>query len=142
MQAPTHILTGILIYQIIFLLFPGLHPLISGFIIFILSFFSHFLIDSISKITYHVPDARPEDKFWLRYHIIVYIFTLIFLLIFWNPYWIGILGANSIDIIDWLIFRAILKKKPVFHPKIDKFRDIFFSWLPDMIEKKWTVINE
>lgn len=142
MQAPAHFLMGILIYRIVYLLLPTENAILLGILIFTLAFFSHFLIDAISKITYHVPDARPDDRFWLTYHIIIYILTVVFLVIFWIPYWIAMLGSAMVDIIDWIILRGALKKKPIIHPMVDKFRAKFFSWLPNMIEKKWTVINE
>ena len=56
--------------------------------------------------------------------------------------WFGILAVNLHDIIDWIILRYGFKKDPILHPLGDKFRDKFFSWLPDLREKKWTVINE
>lgn len=142
MQAPTHFLTGVLIYEIINLLIPTLHPVLFALIVFITAFFSHFLVDAVAKITYHVPDARPDDKFWLIYHIFIFGLTAVLLILFWNPYWIALLGSIFIDLIDWGLLRAVLKKEPVIHPQIDKFRAKFFSWLPDLIEKKWTVVNE
>lgn len=119
-----------------------IHPVLSGIIVFIATFLSHFLVDAFAKITYHVPDARPEDKFWLGYHIFIYLLTIALLIVFLNTYWIAILGSVFIDVIDWGILRGLLKKEPYIHPIIDKFREKCFSWLPDLIEEKWTVINE
>ncbi|MHA1340668.1 MAG: hypothetical protein ACTSRZ_11060 [Promethearchaeota archaeon] len=145
MQSPTHFLMGILIYRL-FESFIGFSNNIIGIIlkgiVFILIFFSHFLVDAIAKITYHVPDARPQDKFWLSYHIFIFGLTIFLAIWFIIPYFWVMLFSVLIDIIDWGILRGLMKKNPIIHPLIDKFRNKFFSWLPNLIEKKWTVINE
>lgn len=142
MQAPTHILTGVLIYKIFYSIFVGSNVIVLGVIIFIVSFCSHFLTDVISNITYHLPEEKPNDKFWVGYHIIISIMALIFIFIYWNSYWIGISGTLLIDIIDWFILRYLFKKKAIIHPLINKFKNKFFFWMPNLIEKKWAVINE
>ena len=142
MQAPTHFLMGVLIFKIVEFCAPSLNNIILYILVFIFSFLSHFLIDAIAKITYHVPDPRPEDKFWVVYHIFIVVFTLVLLIILWDAYWIALIGSILIDLIDWVLYRAIMKKEPIIHPLIDKFRDKFFFWLPDLLEKKWTVVNE
>lgn len=142
MQAPTHLVAAMLIQVILILLFPDLDPLILLPLIFITAVLSHILIDCIADITYHVPDARLNDKFWLSYHIIIFLLTGIMLILFTLEYWIAFLGSMFFDLVDWILLRAILKKEPIFHPIVDKIRSIFFSWLPNYREEKWAVANE
>ncbi|MBD3351483.1 MAG: hypothetical protein GF364_08345 [Candidatus Lokiarchaeota archaeon] len=142
MQAPTHFLMGILIYKIFENLITPLNICWNILLVYPLIILSHFLIDAIAKITYHVPDARPQDKFWLGYHIFILGLTLFFIFWFWNPFILAMFFSVLVDIIDWGILRAIRKREPIIHPIIDKFRNSLFSWLPELIEKKWTVINE
>ena len=46
------------------------------------------------------------------------------------------------DIIDWLLFRAILKKPAIFHPFIDKIRDTVLGWAPNLNHTKWAILIE
>ncbi|MHA1821948.1 MAG: hypothetical protein ACTSU2_09175 [Promethearchaeota archaeon] len=142
MQAPTHFLVGIFIYKLWLLIIPNKNSLLFIIPMLIFVFFSHYLVDAFAYLTYHVPDARPQDKFWLSYHIFIYSMTLFMVIFFWRPYWPALIASIFIDIIDWGILRPILHHKPVIHPSIDKFRKKCFPFLPNLLEKKWTVINE
>ena len=137
----THFLVGILIYKI-FEIYIGYSNTLLGILLYFLIILSHIIVDTFGYITYHVPDPRPKDKFWVSFHILTFILTLFVAVLFIKLYFWPMFFSVLIDIIDWLILRAILKKKPVFHPLIDKFRNKFFFWLPNWIEKKWAVINE
>jgi hypothetical protein len=152
MEAITHILTGIFIQVICFIYF--IFPVNLIFTI-IFAFFSHYLIDALAKITYHTPKAHPEDKVWVLWHLItpalIVVLLVWLLLINWMlvvVFMIGAIAANFVDIVDWLIFRAILKKdreKGYFlHDSIDIIRDKIppFSWLPNWNQKYIGIIPE
>lgn len=146
MQAITHFLVGIIIQMLLITFYPPFNIIL----IIVLAFFSHFLVDSVAKMTYHLKEAQPHDKFWVIYHIIIYTASGIVLVYFWNPYWWAMGIASIIDIYDWVFIRGIrkLKKNPLWlegyeiHPFIDKFREKFFRWLPDWNEKRFAVIPE
>jgi hypothetical protein len=104
---------------------------------------SHVIVDVFSLMTYHVPDPRPYDKFWLSYHIVMYILTAIFTLFLVKEFWIPMVASCLIDIADWLFIRPIFKKqKGIIHPYIVAFRNLEFPWIPNFIEKKWSVLIE
>ncbi|MHA1293185.1 MAG: hypothetical protein ACTSQJ_10995 [Promethearchaeota archaeon] len=153
MEGITHILTGILIQILCFIFFPFLFAIIFTFIF---GFFSHFIIDTLAKMTYHTPEPHKEDKFWVYWHIIT--ISLIFILIIWILVinWIlffffifGGVAANLVDIWDWVILRPKQRKKKAedpnakfwgdnlfIHPVIDWIREKPFFWLPNWNEKK------
>ncbi len=65
MQAPTHLLTGVLIDQ-------ALPDIRSGYarqlVVGLLAIYSHATLDAVSALTYHPPASLPSDRFWLGYH--------------------------------------------------------------------------
>ncbi|MBA3470420.1 MAG: hypothetical protein H0T53_12345 [Herpetosiphonaceae bacterium] len=65
MQAPTHILTGILIQK-------AVRPIKSRSVrtgaIVALGATSHLLLDKFARLTYHPADAMPRDGFWLAHY--------------------------------------------------------------------------
>ncbi|MGQ4874883.1 MAG: hypothetical protein ACP6IY_12525 [Promethearchaeia archaeon] len=159
MEAITHILTGIIIQILCFIYF--VFP-INWFMTAILAFFSHFLIDTLAKITYHTPEPHKEDKFWVIWHIITIalIFIVIAIFFFINVLLIafflyGAFFANLVDIWDWMILRPKHNKfkkenpngkfwgeKLYIHPIIDWIREKPFFFLPNWNEKKKGVIFE
>jgi len=146
MQAISHFLVGIIIQIVLIEIFPPLGLIL----VMIVAFFSHFLVDSFARMTYHMKEAQPHDKFWVIYHIIIIAAAAIVLIYFWIPFWIGMGFSVLIDIYDWGFIRGIrkLKKDPLWlqryeiHPLIDKFRSKFFMWLPDWNAKYYGVIPE
>jgi hypothetical protein len=122
MQAPMHFLVGILIF----------HAVKNPILAFILIFLSHYLIDVLVLLTYHPKDPLPESKFWVRYHILILILTIIMVIFFIKAYfWVMIVSLIP-DIVDWVIMRMILKKDPIMHPLIERIRESkVFSWIPD-----------
>ncbi len=65
MQAPTHLLTGVLIDQALPDIRPGYaRQLMVGF----LAVYSHATLDAVSALTYHPPASLASDRFWLGYH--------------------------------------------------------------------------
>jgi hypothetical protein len=154
MEAVTHILTGVLIQILCFEYLPFPYNIILTIII---AFFSHFMIDALAKITYHTPEARLNDKFWVLWHIFIIALSVLVAIWFFIPYWLGLLSANLVDIWDWLILRNIQNfksksedakpeekwgEKFFIHPLIDKFRAKLFFWLPNWNYKKRGVIPE
>jgi hypothetical protein len=154
MEAITHILMGVLIQIVCFEYLPFPFNII---ITIILAFFSHFLIDALAKITYHTPDARWNNIFWVGWHIFIFGISILATVWFFIPYWLGLLSANFVDIWDWLILRNIQKvkqrsennhsedvwgEKYFIHSVIDKLRAKVFFWLPNWNYKKRGIIPE
>ena len=144
MELITHNLVAVII-QILcfrFLIFP-----LAIIFTIIFAYISHLVVDALSKITYHTPDAHTDDKFWLMWHIIIYSVSLISLVVFIVPFWLGILFANIIDITDWFILRPLRKRRSIrqigvneqklwyAHKHADWIRKKFFFWLPDLTYK-------
>ncbi len=150
MQAISHFLVGIILQMVLIEVFMPFGVILGMILVIFLAFFSHFLVDSFARMTYHLKEAQPQDKFWVGYHIVIITAAAIVLIYFWKPYWLGMGAAVLIDIWDWGVIRGIrkLKKDPLWaeryeiHPFIDKFRTKFFSWLPDWNEKRYGVVPE
>jgi len=71
---------------------------------------SHAILDPLaSKFTYHPPKADWNDKFWVIYHLGIFIFTFS-ILIFYFQFWFGMLASILPDILDWGA-RALRKYK-------------------------------
>lgn len=151
MESITHNLTAILIqiFCFHFFLFP-----LNIIVTIILAFFSHFVSDAFSKLTYHTPEAMKADKFWITWHIIIYSASITTAIIFFIPFWVSILFVNLPDIIDWFILRPIrnknkrknpesnLKKNYSVHQISDWIRNELLFWLPDLTYKKYGIITE
>ena len=141
-QAPTHMLFGIFLADLVYWLFPSISMWIYVISVCILAFSSHFLIDAIAILTYHPPKADLNDNFWVGYHIAVYLLALFILIIFFKLYWWVIISAILVDLIDWILLRFLLKKDPLLHHLADKLRAQFFSQLKDFNQEKWTILFE
>jgi len=151
MELITHLLTGILVQLACFIFF--IFPL-NIILTIIFGFLSHFLIDTLAKITYHTPEPHKEDKFWVAWHIITPVLAIILAIwvILIGKFWFFLLGtiaANAVDIWDWLILRPIQNPEAKFwgeklyiHPTIDWIRDHLFGWLPNWNYKKKGIIPE
>jgi len=151
MEAITHILTGVLIQVLCFkyLLFP-----FNFLLTMLLAFLSHFIVDTLAKITYHTPVALKDDKFWVIWHVITLVSAVGVRIVFFIPYVLGGLFANLVDIWDWGILRPLQNKKKkenpeskwgegyFIHPIIDWIRDKPFYWLPNWNYKKKAIIVE
>jgi len=122
----------------------------------VFAFFSHFVIDTLAKLTYHTPESRKEDKFWLIWHIIILISSATVIILFIVPFWLGILFANLVDIWDWIILRTIRNRKRkknresnwanlnkyFIHNIIDWIREKPCSWVPNLNYKRYGIIVE
>lgn len=151
LETITHNIVAVLIQLLCFKIFS--FPL-NIILTIIFAFISHFISDALSKITYHTPEPHKEDKFWVIWHIIIYCSSILSIIIFVLPFWLGILFVNLPDLIDWFILRPIYsgknkenpelkwEKKFIFHPIVDFIRDNVFFWLPDWTYKKASISVE
>ena len=142
MQAPTHILTGILLLVAFQAIFPTAPLWLQIVVVFPLSLASHFILDASSIITYHPPKPDWKDWFWVSYHLLIYAGSIVLLVFFLVDYWWAIIAAYLPDIIDWRILRPFFKKEPVMHPIADKLRNFMFKRPPNWNHKRWTIIIE
>lgn len=149
MNLLTHVLAGILLQISCFRLF--LFPL-DLILTIIFAFFSHFIIDAFVLITYHPSEPQKGDKFWLSWQIITY-GTGILTSVCFFPYVLGIIFANLVDIIDWLILRPFhelrvkssktdWKRNYLFHSLIAKIREKTLFWLPNWNYEKKGIATE
>ena len=149
MNLETHVLTGIIIQIYCFMIF--IFPFNIIFTI-LFAFLSHFIIDAFVLITYHPPDPQKGDTFWLSWQIITYGSGAILILLFY-PFVLGILFANLVDLIDWVILRILYtrmikkvkidwKYNHIFHSIIAKIRKKTLFWLPNWYYEKKAVISE
>ena len=143
MQMSTHFLIGILVAKLFSFLTPTFPIAVQIILIAILAVLSHYLLDCIAISTYHPYKAHWDDIFFKIFHIVyAYGLSVIIFIWFFKDYWWVMLFSILPDIIDWYILRLIFHKDSLVHPSIDKVRDALFSWLPDLKEKKWAVLNE
>ena len=149
MNLQTHILAGILIQ--IFCLRVFIFPF-DILLTILFAFLSHFIIDAFVLITYHTSEPQKGDSFWISWQIISYGSGTI-LILFFLPYALGMLFANLIDMIDWLILRPLDKIKLktekldwtnnyFFHNFIAKIRKYTLFWLPNWTYEKKAIIPE
>ena len=149
MNLQTHILAGILIQ--IFCLRVFIFPF-DILLTILFAFLSHFIIDAFVLITYHTSEPQKGDLFWISWQIISYGSGTI-LILFFLPYALGMLFANLIDIIDWLILREFYRikfkneerewnKNYIFHNIIEKIRKYTLFWLPNWNFKRKGIIPE
>lgn len=102
MQAPTHILAGVVIGKLFeWRTYRG----VSLFLTAVLAFLSHAVLDKLAKATYHRPDADFGDPVWVGFHLIVALVTVIFLYLWWTEYKWGIVFAVLPDM-DWVIVHS------------------------------------
>ncbi|MFX1551217.1 MAG: hypothetical protein ACFFB9_12740 [Promethearchaeota archaeon] len=151
MESITHNLTAILIQILCFNYF--IYPL-NIILSVIFAFFSHFLSDALSKLTYHTPEAMKKDKFWIIWHIIIYSASIVTTIIFFIPFWLIMVSINLPDVMDWFILRPIQNRKKRKNPDSEKNKNYFFHqisdwirnkllyWLPDLTYKRYGVITE
>lgn len=142
MQAPTHILTGILLLEIFRTIIPSSLQWLQIIIVLALGLASHFLLDASAIITYHPPKADWKDWFWVSYHLMIYSGSIVLLVFFLVEYWWVILAANLPDLVDWVILRLFFKKEPIFHPIADKLRNFLFKRTPNWNHKRWSIFIE
>ena len=145
-QLPTHVTFGVFIQITLSMLFPQTDIFFFS-LVFLLALFSHFVSDSLAIMTYHPPE-RQHTKFWLYWHILVYVSGISFIIValIINPFFIvGILGANLPDLWDWVLLRWIMKsknKKLYIHKYADKIRSLFKDYVPNLTYNKLGIVPE
>lgn len=148
MQAPTHILAGVIIKK----LFDwSEYKAVAYTIIAMLAFLSHGLLDNLAKITYHRPDADFSDPIWLIYHIAVLLVTIVFLYMYWADYKLGIIFAILPDF-DWIMIHGqnLLHINIPFYntPHLHNFLHLIYDsipvwqYLPDNRYSPWAAVWE
>lgn len=135
MQTPTQILAGMIIsrafgwkrYRFFSVLFTILTALLfSG------------ILDKLGKAVYGPPHPDFTDPFWLIFHVLVWLVSLVMLYMFWGEYKLGIIFCLLPDL-DWIVLgisnafgkEIIFYKEPWIHHGINYFIDnvIPFSYL-------------
>jgi hypothetical protein len=135
MQAPTHILAGMIIgrafswkkYRFFSVLFTVLTAL----------FFSG-ILDKLGRAVYDPPYMDFTDPIWLIYHVAVWLVSLVMLYMYWGEYKLGIIFSLLPDL-DWVILgtanafgkEIIFYKEPWLHNGINYVIDniVPFSYL-------------
>ncbi len=148
MQLPTHVLAGIFIQYLVMVFIP-LPLWLNLCLIITFCVISHFFIDAFAKITYH-PTSRQTGRFWLSWHIFVFAFGFLLIVIYFQDYWIGMLAANFVDIWDWYFLRNYARRtsqpewgrKYYLHPIADKIRSVLFKRLPNYTHSQIAILLE
>ena len=115
MQGPTHILVGISLEKIFSK--KRMQPVVRFVVIAVIALFLHSVFDRIARITYHPPDARYHDPFWVGWHLIIYGLTIYMLVKYWRKYPIGITFSILPDF-DWVILhgsKALMGEHPIWY---------------------------
>lgn len=148
MQAPTHILAGVIIKK----LFDwSEYKAVAYTLIAVLAFLSHGLLDNIAKMTYHRPDADFSDPIWVAYHIAVLLTSIVLLYMYWSEYKLGIIFAILPDF-DWIMIHSQhalgidipFYNTPHLHNALHFIFDSIPVWqyLPDLRYQPWAAIFE
>lgn len=80
--------------------------------------FIHGLLDKLANVTYHPAHADFHSVIWVSYHLTVLLVTILFLYLWWKPYWVGILFAMLPDL-DWVFIHG----QELFHVRIPFYRE-------------------
>lgn len=130
MQAPTHLLTGVLINK----LFQWKRYRAVAFVLMaVCCFLSHGLLDALDRFTYHPADAAITDPFWVGYHLLVALVSIVFLYLWWSEFKWGIIFALLPDF-DWIIVhgqRLAGVEVPFYNtPHMHNALQLLFSFIP------------
>ncbi len=115
MQAPTHILAGIIIQQSV-----RRSPLPRAAALSLTAaaaFLSHGILDKLANMTYHPPRADFHSRFWVAFHLCVLATTILFFCLWWRRFKWGILFAVLPDF-DWVLIHG----QAIFHFQIPFYR--------------------
>jgi hypothetical protein len=151
MQAPTHLLTGVLIQKA----FARMqHRRLAFGLTAVCAFLSHGLLDKLANLTYHLAKPDFHSPVWIGYHAGLIAITILFLYWWWKPYKWGIIFACLPDI-DWVFIHA----QEIFHFQLPFYRQphlhhllghIYndlpvFAWLnhlPNLRRNPWAILPE
>jgi len=151
MQAPTHLITGILIQRS----FGEIYPLpLRYFLIAFLAIISHGILDKLAKFTYHPPDPLINDRFWISYHLFMIFLTFFIFIKYYKNYKFGMIFSIIPDF-DWIVihssklfsFSVPFWKEPILHKILFSFLDSsplfkFLNTLPNLSLKRIGIIPE
>ena len=130
MQAPTHLVTGILIQKAM----RNVQPIsLQYFLVAFLAVISHGILDRLARFTYHPPMPLTGDLFWISYHSIIAFLTIFIIVKYWKEYKLGLIFSVLPDF-DWVVIHSTnffslpipFWKEPILH----KFFFSFFDSLP------------
>jgi hypothetical protein len=117
MEFQTHTLTAIVIFELMKLTNIPSPTLL--WIVGIMAFLSHFVVDLFGVFTYHPKEPHWDDKFWKGTHLYALIISIVVFAVFFSPYWWLMLLGSLVDVIDWLILRPIIHRVPPLHKFIE-----------------------
>jgi len=151
MQAPTHLLTGVLIQKMARKWCPLSDrrlPVAS------LAVLSHGILDRLARLTYHPPAPLSGDWFWVSYHLAITSMAICTSIKHWRTYKLGLICSILPDL-DWLFlhtsnslsFQIPLWKEPVLHKLLLSHIDSLpllgsLNSLPDWTQDRKGVILE
>ena len=151
MQAPTHILAGMIIKRAYdwkyFRFFSVLFTILTALLF-------HGIFDKLAKSAYDPLHADFTDPFWLIYHTLIWLTSLVMLYMFWGEYKLGIIFSLLPDL-DWIVLNTanafgkeiIFYKEPWLHNGINYFLDnvmpfSYLNLLPDHSNSPWACVSE
>ena len=151
MQAPTHILAGVLIQKA----FDWKHHRRLGLgLTAVCAFLSHGPLDKLANLTYHRANPDFHSPIWVSYHAALVLVTILFVYWWWKPFKWGIIFACLPDV-DWVFihaqeifhFRIPFYRQPHLHHLLGRiFNDLPpFSWLdrlPNYRNDPWAILPE
>lgn len=114
MQAPTHILAGVLIQKAFVW---KQHRRLALGLTAVCAFLSHGLLDKLARLTYHRANPDFHSPIWVGYHAALILVTLLFLYWWWKPFKWGIIFASLPD-----LDRVFIHAQEIFHFSIPFYR--------------------
>jgi hypothetical protein len=149
MQAPTHILAGVIIRRTFeWKYFKGLGIVLT----IITALLMHGIFDKLGKLTYHPNTIDFTDPFWLIYQVAMFLISLVMIYIYWGEYKLGIIFSLLPDV-DWIVLHVsdlfhrelIFYKTPLMHDALNYIIDNtlpFLNSLPDYRAYPWACLIE
>lgn len=99
MQAPTHILAGVVIGKLFeWRTYRG----VALFLTAVLALLSHAVLDKLARVAFHIPVSDFGRPLWVGFHLVEILATIIFLYLWWTDYKWSIAFALLPDL-EWLI---------------------------------------
>lgn len=140
LQAPTHILASLVIRESFRWRYYGFF---SFLLTAVVAFLSHGFLDKLARLTYHPSQAALTDIFWMGFHTMVVLVTLVLLYLFGKKYFWAIFFSVLPDI-DWLILHTanalgkevVFYKTPHFHNALNWMMEhtIPFCYLDNLLD--------
>lgn len=140
MQAPTHLLTGVLLQRLL-----RSHDFVwpANMLIAVSGFLSHGLLDKLAISTYQPSEAAISDGFWLGFHIITFLTSVVVIYVYGAEFKWGMSMALLPDI-DWIFVHGQnltgletgFYHTPFIHESLNTLFDnipgiYLFNFLPD-----------